>query len=102
MNSYIFLFYIAAFGPFIKGFFNPAVVILQKDLQFKKEFFYRFCISLLDFLGAVLLIVWLRSPLALVLAMLLTASSEVVLSFIFVTLRPTFLFEKTKAKKIIS
>lgn len=102
MNSYFSLFLLAGFGPLIKGFSNPAIAQLQKDLRFKAEFSYRFCVFFLDFIFSLGLIIWLRSPLALVLALLLTATSEFILSWIFVSLRPTFTYEKEKARKIVS
>lgn len=88
--------------PLIRGFVNPAIVKFQKDLNFSKEFLFRFSIYFIDALAAVLIAVKTHSPLALVVGMIVAAIFEVVLSHIFIKPAPKFKFEFEKVKRVVN
>ncbi len=96
------LLYLMATVPLIRGFINPAQVKFQKNLEFNKEFWFRFAIFSLDTATAVLLAALTRSPAALIWGLIVGAIAEVALSFIFVKPRPKFVFEREKLGEVIS
>jgi len=96
------LLYLIAIVPFIRGFINPSLVKLQKDLKFKKEFWLRSVIFIFD---AGVTIVWaltMRTATSLVWGLIAGAALEVLLSFMFTRPIPKFSFEKAKAKRIVN
>lgn len=93
---------IAAIVPFIKGFINPSIITLHKDLEFFKDSGYRLSLILIDVLLAVIFGVWLRSFMAMIIAMIGAALFEVLISFIFFTVRPKFKYIKSRAQIIYS
>ena len=90
-----------ALVPLIRGFINPAIVILKKDLLFKKEFIFRTSVFLIEGIVVVILALTLKSAYSLVYGMIIGAFLEVILSFIFIKPLPKFSIEKEKVKKII-
>ncbi len=91
---------IAALVPLIKGFINPSIVSLHKELLFFKDSVYRLSLSIADVLLAILLGLWLQSFMALVLAMIGTALFEVLISFLFFAAKPTFKYIHSRAQTI--
>ncbi|KKQ97775.1 MAG: Membrane protein involved in the export of O-antigen and teichoic acid [Candidatus Woesebacteria bacterium GW2011_GWB1_39_12] len=90
-----------ALVPLIRGFINPAIVILKKDLLFKKEFIFRTSVFLIEGIVVIFLALTLKSAYSLVYGMIVGAFLEVILSFIFIKPLPKFSIEKEEVKKII-
>lgn len=90
------LLFLISIVPLIRGFINPAIILFQKNLKFSKEFYFRSAIFLAETLVSVLLVFLLRSPVGLVIGMIVSAVFEVILSFMVITLRPKFKFEKMR------
>lgn len=93
---------IAAIVPLIKGFINPSIITLHKKLEFFKDSSYRLSLVLVDVLLAVIFGLWLRSFMAMILAMIGAALFEVLISFIFFKVRPRFTYIKSRAEIIFS
>ncbi len=96
------LLYLTSLVPLIRGFINPACVIFQKKLQFNREFAYRMAITIVEAAAAVVLALWHTGPAALVLALIISAAFETVLSWVVFTPRPKFDFENSKLKLVLS
>lgn len=90
-----------ALVPFVRGFINPAIITLQKELQFKKEFYFRLIIFLFDSSIVSLTAFVSRNPLSFVWGIMAGALLEVILSFIFIRPTPRINIEGEKIKKII-
>lgn len=88
--------------PFIRGFINPSITYFQKKLQFHKEFYYRSSIFFVETLIAVLLVIMMRNPVALIYGLIGGAIFEVIISFLFVKPRPGFKFNKKIFSEIVS
>lgn len=88
--------------PLIRGFVNPAIVKFQKDLNFSKEFMFRFSIYFIDAFAAVIITLITHSPLALVVGMIIAAIFEVVFSHLFIKPAPVLKFEFGKVKKVVN
>jgi O-antigen/teichoic acid export membrane protein len=88
--------------PIVRGFINPSLVKLQKELQFKKEFWFKSTIFLFDAGVTVALALTIRSATSLVWGLIAGAVLEVLLSFIYTRPIPKLSFEKVKIKRIIS
>ncbi len=80
--------------PLIKGFINPSIVLFQKDLQFKNEVYFRSIIIVSGTITVLLTAFLLRSPMALIIGMLVEAGLEVILSFIIFKHKPSLSFKK--------
>lgn len=96
------LIYLIAVVPFVRGFINPSLVKLQKELQFKKEFWLKSTIFLFDAGVTVVLALTIRSATSLVWGLIAGATLEVLLSFIYTRPIPRLCLEKVKIKRIIS
>lgn len=97
----LFLIAVAAFIPLVRGFINPAVVKLHKDLQFFRDTLYRFSLIVVDFFAAIAWALIFPSPLAFIFAMLTAAFFEVFVTFVFFSERPTFSFLPSRAQEIL-
>lgn len=95
-----FLVALAALIPLIKGFINPAIVSLQKELKFSADTLYRFSLIVVDAVASVIAVWYLRSVTGWVIGMIVAALFEVGISFIFFKLRPRFKFSWVEAKAI--
>jgi O-antigen/teichoic acid export membrane protein len=96
------ILYLIAAVPFIRGFINPSLVKFQKELQFGKEFWFRFVTLSSHTVVAVTIGYLTRSATAFVYGLGVAAFLEVVLSFAFISPRPKIAFDKKKLKKVIS
>jgi len=94
------IIYLVSLVPFIRGFINPSIVKFQKNLEFNKEFLFRFVIYFFDALVAVYLGFVTRSALSLVYGLIAGSFLEVILSFVFVKPLPVLAFEIAKIKKV--
>src|SRR5882724_3306459 len=64
------LLYSASVVPFLRGFINPSVVKFQKDLQFNREFWYRFAIFFVDSFVSILFSWITHSPIGIVIGLI--------------------------------
>jgi O-antigen/teichoic acid export membrane protein len=87
--------------PLIKGFINPAEVSFVKDLQFEKEAMFRVALACIDAIAAIILVRQLQSAQSLIYAMIITAVSEVVISFLLISPRPKFSFDWSVYREIM-
>lgn len=87
--------------PVIRGFINPSIVVFQKELIFKKEFSFKTIVLLVDVAVTVFLTFLLRSPYALVIGLIVSAATEVALSFLMAYPRAHFSFSKHYITKIV-
>lgn len=95
------LLMLVALIPLVRGFINPSVVKFQKELKFNKDFLYRSLTYFTEFVFSVSLAIITRSPIALIVGLLISAVVEVVISFILVGPRPEFRFSMVQVKKIL-
>jgi lipopolysaccharide exporter len=92
----------ASLIPVIKGFINPSIISLQKELRFFRDSVYQLALSVCDLVLAITLGLALHSVTALIFAMIGSAIFEVAISFIFFTDRPTFRYLASRAKTIFA
>lgn len=88
--------------PVIRGFINPAIIRFQSDMNFKKEFLFRFVVFSFDAIVVIVLAYLTRDPSSFIWGFIAGAILEVVLSFLFITPRPKFTFSMSQAKHIIN
>jgi lipopolysaccharide exporter len=81
-------------APLIKGFINPAEIIFQKYLEFRKEFLFRTSLYFIDAFVAVVTALVTHSVYSLAFGLIAGAILEVVLSFILIKIRPKLRFNK--------
>ncbi len=93
---------IAATVPVIKGFINPAVISMQKELKFFKDSSYRFSLIAVEAAMAIVFGLILQSVFALILGLIVAAVFEVVISFVFFKEKPIFRFIPSRARVIIN
>ncbi|QQS38545.1 lipopolysaccharide biosynthesis protein [Candidatus Woesebacteria bacterium] len=86
--------------PIIRGFINPAIVKLQKELLFKKEFVFRLSIFIFDALVGVWVTYLLKHPIGLIWGFIAGALLETLLSYLIIRPIPQFKLD-TKYLKII-
>ncbi len=91
-----------ALVPIIKGFINPAIVSMHKEMKFFQDSAYRFSLSLVETIIALVCGFALHSVWALVVALIGTALFEVLISFVFFADRPVFHYYKSRAEVIIN
>lgn len=94
--------YLIALVPFMRGFINPSVVQFQKELQFNKEFWFRFVTFTTNTVVSVVVGYFTKSAASLVWGLFVAAGLEVIISFVFVTPRPKIAFEKEKIKRVMA
>lgn len=88
--------------PFIRGFINPSVVNYQKNLEFNKEFKFRSILIFFEVVATIIFGLVLRNETALVFGMIVSAITEVILSFKLVKPMPKLEFNLDKLKKVLS
>lgn len=94
------LLYLIAVAPFVRGFINPSIINIQKDIQFHKEFYLRTTLLLVDGLVAIIVAFITRSAESLAYGLIFSAVVEVVLSFALFGPRPSLKFELPKIRHI--
>lgn len=87
--------------PLLRGFINPAVIKFQKDLQFQKEFWYRFLVFAVDAIMAMIFAYLTKNPASIVFGLIAGVVFEVLLSFVIVKPLPHFGFETSYFTKIL-
>ncbi|MFZ5376903.1 MAG: oligosaccharide flippase family protein [Patescibacteria group bacterium] len=98
----VFLVAVASLVPIIKGFINPAIVSLYKDLKFFHDSLYRLSLVLVESVLAIIIAFFLHSVFALILAVIGSAIFEVAISFIFFKSRPRLAYTDSRGKEIIN
>ncbi len=86
--------------PFLRGFINPAVVIFQKELQFKKEFWFRLTIFCVDSVVSLVSILITQEVISLVYGLIAGVIVEVMLSYIVIKEYPTISFERKQVSHV--
>lgn len=99
-SNSISLILVASLIPLVGGFINPASVKFQKNLDFNKQFIYRFTIAIADFFASVILIIFLKNAFALVLGLVIATFTEAALSLLFINPKPRFIFERKKITEL--
>ncbi len=74
---------LVALTPLIKGFISPAVVIFRKNLEFRKEFWWQALASIAESVGTIILLLSLKTFIALPLGVIVGGAAALVLSFVF-------------------
>lgn len=95
------LVFLIAVAPFVRGFVNPMIVTFVKELDFRREFLFRSASAIVDVVAAVTIGILTHSPVAFVGAIVLSATTDVILSFVLFTIRPRFRFLKTYLSEIV-
>lgn len=96
------LIILIALVPFIRGFINPAIINIQKDIQFHKEFYLRSTLLFVDASVAIITAFITKSAFSMAYGLIISAILEVILSFILFNPRPRFVFEKGKILHIFN
>jgi O-antigen/teichoic acid export membrane protein len=96
------ILYLISIVPFLRGFINPAEIKFQKNLEFKKEFLFRFVIFFIDSAIAIYTAFITKSAISMVWGLIAGVILEIALSFIFIKLKPKLFFEWEKLKKLFN
>lgn len=91
---------VAAFVPAIRGFINPAIVSLHKEMFFFRDSLYRLSLVIVDVCFAIGFAFILKSSMAFILGMVVAALFEVAITFLFLKDRPRFAYLPSRAKEI--
>lgn len=91
----------AALIPVIKGFINPYVISMQKDFKFRKETIYYATLQIFESVASIALALLFQNPWIFIIAMLLSACLEVIMSFALFLHRPRWSYNKTKGTAIL-
>ena len=97
----LYLLFLISIVPFIRGFINPAIVLYQKDLKFKNEFYFRVFVVLVESITIVLVAITVGSISSIIIGLIIGALLEVVLSFVVIETRPIFKFENKHFREIL-
>lgn len=95
------LLYLTSLVPIIRGFINPACIRLLKELKFEKEFLYRSCISGVEIISAIVIVSLTRSGVGIVGSVIISALTELILSWIFIRPHPKFDVRKSQVIEIL-
>ncbi|PIT89418.1 MAG: hypothetical protein COU27_00400 [Candidatus Levybacteria bacterium CG10_big_fil_rev_8_21_14_0_10_36_7] len=94
------LMLLMAIAPLIRGFINPSVAKFIKELKYNREFYYRSSIFLVESAATIIFASYYQSATGLVLGLILGATFEVAISFLFVRPTPIFSFELDLFKNV--
>lgn len=95
------LVYLISIIPLIRGFINPSIIKLQKNLEFNKEFFLRSGIFTFDSVVTIILAFIYKSASSFIFGMLASVLLELVVSHIFISPKPKLNFVSEQVKEII-
>jgi len=87
--------------PFIRGFINPSIINIQKDIQFHKEFYLRSALFFVDSIVVIMAAFITKSAESFAYGLIVSAVLEVILSFVFFKPWPKFSFDEVKVRTII-
>lgn len=92
---------LTALVPVIKGFINPSIIELQKELKFFLDASFRLVITMAEAFFAIVVAWTTHSIYALISSMIFAAIVEVALSFIFFKSKPRFVYQKSRGEEIL-
>jgi PST family polysaccharide transporter/lipopolysaccharide exporter len=92
---------LAALVPVIKGFINPAIVMMYKGLHFFADSAYRLSLVAVTTVVSILLAFILHSAAVFIWGMIVSAIFEVIISFVFFTERPKLKIFPERIKQIL-
>ncbi|RJR29997.1 lipopolysaccharide biosynthesis protein [Candidatus Microgenomates bacterium] len=95
------LVYLISLVAIIRGFINPSIVNMQKNLQFGREFWFRFVIFAFDSFVAVVVSLMTRSATGMVIGLIAGSLLELAMSFVLIKPRPKFIFEAKKLGEVV-
>ena len=84
----------------ISGFENISVILLQKEMRFNRKVVYDLSGVLAEVVTVIIAALFLRSPWALVLAIIANRSAYAIISYFIYPYRPHFRFDWGKAKEL--
>ncbi len=87
--------------PLIQGFINPAEILFQKNMLFKKELSFRIIINILEVIFTIMFVYITKNATGLAYGLILGALIEVFLSMFYLSPKPKFIFNKKHARMII-
>lgn len=87
--------------PLIRGFINPSIIKIQKDIEFHKEFYLRLILLVVDAAVTIIVAFVTKSAESMAIGLIISALVEVVLSFVFFKPRPKLTIEINKIKYVI-
>lgn len=96
------LLYAMSLVPFLRGFINPAVVIFQKELKFKTEFFFRSFILFIEIVVTFILLILNPAPISLIWGLVAGVVTEVILSYIVFKQHPRLRFNPNYLKNLFN
>lgn len=73
---------LVALTPLVKGFVNPAVILFRKHILYSREFYFQAGSSVAESVATIVLVLWLKSFLALPLGVIAGGITALVLSFV--------------------
>jgi lipopolysaccharide exporter len=100
-ESLLLLMVAGSFIPLVKGFINPAIVSMYRELRFFHDAVYHFALIVFDACAAIVLAFWFHSAYVFVLSMLSAALFEVVISFLFFVDKPRFYAVRSRLQEIL-
>jgi len=92
---------LTALVPVIKGFINPYIISMQKNLMFFNDSIYRFSTVFAEAIFAITVGYLTKSIYSLVGALIFAAVVEVIISFVFFSKRPQFVYRKSRGEEIL-
>lgn len=101
-QNLLWLVAILSLVPVVKGFINPSIVTLQKELKFFADSSYRLSLAVGEAVLTVLLVWLTKSVYAMGVALVLNAALEVLISFLFFGQRPRFRYLQSRGKEILN
>lgn len=96
------IFYLTALVPFIKGFINPAIINLQIDFKYAKEFVINTAIFAIDSIIVVTATVVTQKPESVIYGLIGGALVEVIVSYALIKPKPSLVFKAKNIKFIFS
>jgi O-antigen/teichoic acid export membrane protein len=93
---------LAAIVPVIKGLINPSIILLRRDLRFFHESAYHFSLAVVEAVLAIGCALILPSVESLIIALIGAALFEVLISFLFFSLKPKLKYVKEIGNIILS
>ncbi len=87
--------------PIIRGFINPSIVRLQKDLLFRHEFLFKSGLFLVDAVVSISLALITKDPTSLVWGMIASGCLEITISFLLFRPTPRFHLNIATASRVI-
>lgn len=94
------IFRVIALSPLLVGLRNPAMMYLQKKMEFHREFVYQLSGTITQVVVGVSLAVILENVWALVFARLIGDATRTVVSYLLDSRRPLFEFDMPKAREM--